>query len=345
MSASACNHGNEVVLALPPSDDAAEAVAREALLFLLAQWQHGFAEAAHTLSFPAEQGFRGPEWIHTGDVFARALIADALLDAAALYGDAIAPVIHSECDYLLSRRRGGVAGGWSYFPGLAELPPDADDLAQIMTVLLRSGRADDIRAHCEGPLRVLLEECSHDDGSMETWIIPRHEKGPDEELQARWTAETWGRGADAEVVANVLHMLALYDAPRFAHVIERGAAWLAGLQSADGSWQSRWYEGPFYGTYAAVRVLTGRHDEAVQRAIAFAGRAHPEDPLNAALATLIAPRRNALPTASFPPIPFIRMELGRATGRVHQVLRYGSRCITAAFVLKAAVAVCRSSSS
>ena len=38
---------------------------------------------------------------------------------------------------------------------------------------------------------------------------------------------------------------------------------------------------------------------------------------------------------SWPSTPIIRMDMGRAVGRVHSTLFYGSSCMTTAFVLKA----------
>jgi squalene-hopene/tetraprenyl-beta-curcumene cyclase len=349
-----------VVLAMPRTTDAAEQLARTTLVWLLGQWQHDFVEALHTLPFPREQGFRGPLWVHSGDVFARAVIADALCDAQEIAGGVLTPIVNDQCDVLLSRKRSGAAGGWSYFPDLPELPPDADDLAQILTVLLRTGRREDAAAHCELPLRMLLRDCAHADGSFETWIIPGADRGPDEELQAQWAAKAWGLGADAEVVANLLHALSMYDPTRFRDVIARGAAWLATQQQADGSWQSSWYDGPFYGTWVATRFLAGRDDAAVARALAFIREQRHNgawgDPLRTALAmlTLIAAGQITEAAASLDALaarrqadggwesaPFIRMELGRATGSVHQILEYGSRCVTAAFVLKATTAIAR----
>jgi squalene-hopene/tetraprenyl-beta-curcumene cyclase len=324
------------------------AAAMRALSFLLHQSENDFREAMHTLPFPPEQGFCGPDTLHSGDLFARALIADALCDAASL-DPAVPTLLQREGDYLLTRQRRGRAGGWSYFPTLVELPPDADDLAQIMTVLLRTGRVADVRTSCELPLGILLEECAHEDGSLETWILP-HDRGEDEELQARWAAMSWGRGPDPEVIANLLYALDLYDRARFATVIDRGCRYLARTQEADGSWRSTWYEGPFYGTYAAMRILARMESrESVGRAARFLSNASAADPMNAALATLalLAAREQvphplvAIVTGAdqYPPTPLIRMELGRPSGHIHQVLHYGSRCVTAAFVLKAAIAL------
>src|SRR6185369_3155358 len=114
-------------------------------------------------------------------------------------------------EYLIeSRQRSGI-GGWKYFPELRELPPDADDLAQIMHVLHRWGRRDAIDAYCTRPLEVVLNDNSHPDGSFETWIVPKSNRSGDEDLQERWIEMAWGSGPDAEVMANLLYALAEID--------------------------------------------------------------------------------------------------------------------------------------
>ncbi len=165
--------------------------------------------------FAAEQGFTARRETQAGDVFARALIADSLCDAKALAGSPLEGWIAYEADYLLSTRRPGPMDGWSYFPDLPELPPDADDLAQVMQVLLRSGRRDDVTATCEPALRVLLTDGAHPDGSFETWIIPAAGRTTEQQRQAEFVRLAWGRGPDSEVMANLLYALALYDPARF----------------------------------------------------------------------------------------------------------------------------------
>src|SRR5260370_25029298 len=87
------------------------------------KWPADLAEALHSLPFPREQGFRGPLWVHSGDVFARAVIADALCDAQAIAGGVLTPILHEQCDILRSRRRNGAAGGRCSFPPPPPPPP------------------------------------------------------------------------------------------------------------------------------------------------------------------------------------------------------------------------------
>lgn len=331
------------------------ATARAALAFLAEQSRHGFPDAMHSLPFPRAQGFDAAEDVQHGDVFSRALIADALLDARD-GGAAVEPIIAGEVDHLLRQRRSDGVGGWAYFPRLPELPPDCDDLAQVMQVLLRSGRTDALAAYCETSLSLLAERR----GRFSTWIVPEHGRSPIEDRQADWIAAAWGDTEDAEVIANLLYALRLYDAGRFARSIHDGAHALCRMQCGDGSWRAGWYHGPFYGTYAVLRLYRaiGATGVPIARAAAFLRRAQrddggwglaeePSDPLNTSLALLAlryAGEPLDLPSLltgddpEWPDVPFIRMELGRAGGGVRNVLTFGSPSITAAFALKAALA-------
>ncbi|RAM51619.1 MAG: hypothetical protein C6Y22_11235 [Hapalosiphonaceae cyanobacterium JJU2] len=349
-----------------------ELIVQDGLRFLMKQWQLGFAEAAHIMSFPREQGFIAAVEQQYGDVFQRALIADVLCDARELLGEQLQPVIDHEVNYLLNCRRNSGVGGWSYFPNLPELPPDADDLAQIMQVLLRCGRRSEVEKYCEVPLSVLLQNNTHADGSFETWIVPATDRTPEENLQFWWVQQAWGTGPDPDVMANLLYTLVLYDPELFEQVIQDGVAYLESQQREDGSWQSSWYHGSYYGTYVCLRLLTlvRPGSPGIARAINFLyecqqvdggwGIEDNSDSLSTALALLslelaqqhigeiadierVVKARSYLQNCqetdkSWPSCKFIRMELGRAAGRVRAILFYGSQTITTAFILKAALA-------
>lgn len=356
-----------------------ESIVQDGLQFLMEQWQLEFAEAAHVMPFPREQGFIAAQEQQYGDVFHRALITDIFCDARELLGQQFKSTIEREVDYLLSCQRNSGIGGWSYFPHLPELPPDADDLAQVMQVLLRSGHRAEVEKYCEVPLSILLRDNAHADGSFETWIIPATERTPEQNLQSFWVEQAWGTGSDPDVIANLLYALALYDEERFAQVIQSGVAYLASQQKEDGSWQSSWYHGPFYGTYVCLRVLSLLHPSSptIDRAIHFLDQSQQADggwgiedasePLSTAFALLSLGivRQSAREIAdieriqkacsylqhcqksdrSWSSCKFIRMELGRAAGRVRAILFYGSQTITTAFVLKAALTWHRSCTS
>jgi squalene-hopene/tetraprenyl-beta-curcumene cyclase len=340
---------------------------RRALGYLSRQWRLGFGEARHLMVFDLER--TGVDDVQSGDIFQRAIVADALLDGITASGIDLGTIVEAEADYLIRRRRKTRVGGWAYFPEFNAVPSDADDLAQVTIALLRSGRRADVETYCEPPLRLLLEECAHGDGSFETWILPRAELDDDERYQRYCAERYWGTGPDPEVVANLLYALALYDAERFAETIERGCAYLARVQACDGSWKSTWYHGPFYGAYVCTRALAlnGSPSPALgaardflvsgQRADGSWGLAAEGDALSTAFALIaLAQIRGVAPDpqidaalalghaylsraqdddGSWPASDFIRMELGRPQNNVFLVLTYRSRTIATAFAVKA----------
>lgn len=358
----------------PPINNLWQQVMWSGLQYLVREWQLGFGEARHIMVFSHDQGFTGAREYQYGDVFQRALIADTFCDVNEILRGQLESVINYEADYLISKRRLGGIGGWSYFPELPELPPDADDLAQIMQVLLRSGRRLDVEEYCEQPLQSLLKDNSQENGSFETWIIPATERTPEQERQAKFARLAWGMGADPEVVANLLFALMMYDPGRSQEIIERGSVYLCNQQQDNGSWESSWYHGPYYGIYVCLRLLTRVNVslQIVQRAYDFLQNSqHPDgswgingdrgDPLSTALSLLALAEVEMNMSLSgscsrelagkalvylqecqdytdkgWADSQLIRMIIGRADGEVKRVLSYGSRTITTSFVTKAA---------
>lgn len=352
-------------VSLPRANSVVERVAGAALSYLLAQHERGFIEARHYMRFPRSMGFHVRKDVQMGEVFQRAIVADALCDARDLMEvDGLAEVIRGEADFLVDQRRTDGIGGWAYFPYLLDLAPDTDDLAQVVQVLLRSGMRGAVDAHAAQSIRVLFDDCMHPDGSVETWIIPSEDRSEVQTWQYDNAVSKWGRGADPEVVANLVYALLQYDAPRFAEWASHVAGYLAAEQKTDGAWHSTWYQGRFYGTYVCLRALAaaGERPEAVARGMEFirAGvRAdggwgfdgQDSDPLCTSLALLglaagreVAGRpddaalaaggiefiADAVEEEQWPKVTFIVM---RRVGAA-----FGSRTLTAAYGLKAALA-------
>jgi squalene-hopene/tetraprenyl-beta-curcumene cyclase len=363
-------------LHLPLMQTPCDQLAIQALQFIIQQWQRGFGEMRHVMYFPHFQGFTGTSEVHYGDTFQRAIIADTLWEVAQTFQLDLQPVLENEIHYLLGVRCTNGVGGWSYFPELPELAPDADDLAQILQLFLHTGHCTEIADYCEQPLTTLLTENRHADGSFETWIIPTEYQTPIQQRQHLYAQTVWGTGADNDVMANMLYALHLYDHARFAAVIEAGVLYIEQQQQSDGSWLSTWYHGPFYGTFVCVRLLalTKPDSPALKKAREFLSRRQEDDggwslvneqsdSLSTALALLCYAEltRQGFTTDSWqrgsisraldflqasyqnengcwPACEFIRMEIGRATGKTIQILSYGSKTITTTFVLKAAAA-------
>ncbi len=328
-----------------------------------------FTETVHTLPFPREQGFAGAHALHHGDVFARALVLDALCDARAFGFELATGTIEREREYLISMRR-SERDGWAYFPSLLELPADADDLAAVVRALHRSGAAVEEFS----PAIARWTEGVAPDGAFETWIPS--ETPAVAALQAEWVRRAWGSGYDVDVAARCAAALAPFVAPG---LIERLRDRIARAQAADGSWSSSWYCGRIYPTLLAVQALAGdaARRKALEKAVGFLLEAQAPDgswalgseasalasahgawalaiaggstvpvPLRAgidrALASALAWLRDRWCTdgrcVSSEPEPLIRMDLGRAQGDVRSTLTYASRCINDAMLFQASVA-------
>jgi hypothetical protein len=323
---------------------------------LVAEAERGYPEATHLLPFPRAQGFETERDVQSGDVFQRAVLLEALAAIQASGQRDLAPLIAREAEYLLAIRRGYAPGGWSYFPYLDELPADADDLAQCIRALIAAGRRAAARDAAEEPLTILLAEGEIAPGLYETWIVPRAGDAR-HDRQRWWIAHAWGRGPDCEVIANLVIALTALDPGRHAAVIAACSARVAAMQGIDGSWPSSWYYGPFYPGYVCVAALGPRHPASLRwkarlrdrrRADGGWGWGTDSDPLSTALALLtLGPRDSAAtagraclramqdPDGLWPAVLWIRMELGRAEGRVRTVLGYGSRAIGAGYALRA----------
>lgn len=325
---------------------------------LAVQAPRAFGEARHWMKISERAGLRSRP-TQAGDVFQRALIVDALCDLPAPLAESFAPVIAHEVDHVMQSRVCDSCG-WGYLPELDELPADSDTLAQVLQMAVRCGRArgDDF----DRPLATAFAT-AHDDGTFETWILPpAAERDAIHQRQAELVERVWGPGADPEVMANLLYALALWDRERFTDRIDAGCRYIVGCQRLDGTWPGRWYVGPYYSTYVAVRLLARVHNGAgaVKRAVEalLAGQhregtwSRDESPRSLdtahAILTLLAARalevadasalresvvrglgalgRLRRPDGSWPADPFLTMR--------EQV--WGSSTLTTAYVLKAA---------
>jgi squalene-hopene/tetraprenyl-beta-curcumene cyclase len=249
--------------AFAPPNHPWDGMAGDATRSLVHEWRKDFGETRHLMYVRSRNGSDGARDYHAGDVFQRAVIADTLCDANEALDGALRAVVDAEADYLVEQRAQDGFGGWRYLPSALELPPDADDLAQVIQVLARSGRRALVDEHASAPLAVLFEDCRYDDGSVETWIIPRLERSDLQEWHSLILAglpyprsvrrhQGW---STPEVVANVVYALHLCDDGRHAAHMQSALDFLELAQEPDGSWQSLWYVGPYYGTYASVRAL------------------------------------------------------------------------------------------
>jgi squalene-hopene/tetraprenyl-beta-curcumene cyclase len=288
----------QINVTLPIAATTNQQLVHSSLQFLLDQWRQGFGAAKDIARYPKNVGLNLTKDYYSGDIFQRAIIADVLCDADLEVSGQLQPIIQYEADYLLKNQATDGIKGWRYFPELMDLPPDTDDLAQVMQVLWRAGRQADITDACEPVLQLLLRENAHADGSLETWIVPTTRRTPQQERHAELVAKLWGSGGDPEVVANLVYALFLYDFQRFSDVIARANQYIEAHQSSEGYWKTRWYLEPYYGIYACLRALCATNAESlsIKRAAEFLRRAQnadggwgkeaQSDPLSTALALL-----------------------------------------------------------
>ncbi|MGI5148111.1 hypothetical protein ACQEVC_17320 [Plantactinospora sp. CA-294935] len=227
--------------------------ARAAVTRLLVDRAGGHPGARHALTLPRGRVGAERTETHSDLVFARAVALDALVDAY----DAGLPVPHgvlcAEAVGLLLGKHPDVRGGWNYLRSLPELPPDTDDLAQVMQALARLGGRP-LAAACDEAVRVALDG-GDGSGAVPTWIVDHRRGGARDVEMARYVEVVGGGGAHPEVVANLLVALHRTDPIRYGRVVAAGARYLAGAQQPDGSWTSAWYAGPYYGTFRASTVL------------------------------------------------------------------------------------------
>jgi squalene-hopene/tetraprenyl-beta-curcumene cyclase len=335
--------------------------------YLLAQVDAHFLEVRHTMGFPRAAGFSGASDMQSSDVFARAVLAGVLLDIADLaeqWAPTMREIGRREARYVAEAKLRDRAGGWSYFPGLPELPPDADSLAAALALFTRI--APEHTALCVEPLDLALA-AAREDGSFETWIVAPRDGPAERAAMTRGIELFWGRASDVEVVAHLCHAVSRFDPAAHRESLDRATAFITSQQRPDGAWAATWYCGPYYGTGLCVRALRERagteaSTAAIERAVRFLRGSRGADacwgdgqmaPMDTALAiwalheadglaglpradeTIDALARMQATEGSWTAAPWIRMGIGRATGRIARVATYSSATLTTAFCLRA----------
>jgi len=227
---------------------------RAATAYLDRERLTGYSESTHTMIFPGSAGFTGESEVHHGIVFQIAVICGALLDAATAGFHVNWAGIQEDIQRIVKLKASDVRGGWKYFPSLPELPPDADDLGQVIQVMVRSEYAH-LSEICDDSIALLLDQGHHEDGSLETWIWDRTSDSPEVLRIAEAIRTKWGDSPDREVMANVLYALHLYDGRRYRAAIHAGMEYILAGQAPEGYWTSSWYWGKLYGTYACTRLI------------------------------------------------------------------------------------------
>lgn len=332
---------------------------------LAGQHAAGYREARHVMGFSHEQGFTGDSDVHAGLVFQRAVVGWLYARMEEAGRPVAAGVVDENLRALRDLRPAGERGGWSYFPTLPELAPDSDDLAQVIHAFAARPLDDEAWDALFGePVRLVLDHHRHEDGAVDTWIVDPAAPLERQERYRRYAERCWGRDVDPEVVANFFSALHDRDPVRYADAVRAGAAYVAARQREDGGWTSTWYVGPYYGTFAATRLLrqTDPDHPALRRALDFLRRTQradggwgvdgKSDALSTALALLAWTEAGGADNGTrrmgedavrhllaaqrddglWPRSDFIRMNLNRATpGAPERIVTYGSATMAAAF--------------
>ncbi len=231
------------------------------LEFILNDRSNGFFKLKHIMYLSRLENFSSKSSVHIGDVFQRALLCDALIDVNQLNKIDIQKLIDEEVQYLMSQRLNDNVGAWNYFPSVKEIAADADDLGQMMQVLFRNGNTELIDKYCSTGIKILFHERYHDDGGIETWIIPKKKRTAIQKKQEKMNNTYWGVGPDIEVMSNFLYAMVLYDKSEYQSAIDKSLGYIIAQQDDAGYFESRWYYGNYYGTYVTVRLLNELKDD------------------------------------------------------------------------------------
>lgn len=337
--------------------------------YLLLERENDYLEANHDMQMPSSEIYN-PDPRNTlvsGNIFQRTIIVETFLDINLVFNNSIDNnIIQEDINRIIAFRMSQVRGGWSYFPGYQFLPPDTDDLAQVIQILARS-KFPKINEQVDDPINLVLSFNKNQDGTFKTWILDPSDYSDFQQKLRTATKNYWGdyAGRDIEVSANLLYSLYLYNQLNYKSVISKGVQAITSAQTKEGYWDSIWYWGPFYGTYVATRFLVETNnifDNLKKTKIFITTHQNDDggwglkwsDPLNTALALLILKYLNKfekdinpevfnrgssyllkeqLKTGSWRKVPYIRMRNGEKD------ITYMSETITTVFVLRALTVV------
>jgi hypothetical protein len=271
-----------------------DAVVTQGLTYLEKAGKTGYSEAVHEMIFPpsfvsAPDDGKVPcedgkvpcedgkvpceDGKVRGDVFQRTIIVATMLTARRSGYHIDSAALSRDIDYIIAQKDQESKGGWKYFPRLSALPPDTDDLAQVILVLLGAGhdgiaglvdecidlaienmrRADGMASTADGMVSTTDGLPSTANGLPSTWVL-------DLSLQshrrlAPFIEKYWGDTADTEVIANFMYALHQYNPAQYALFVIGGVELISRQITPRGSWTSTWYSGEYYGTYICARLV------------------------------------------------------------------------------------------
>ena len=237
-------------------------VIEKGLFYISKEWEKDFPEIKHIMILPERDGFNNNDDVHVTDIFQRAILTDNLIDLNSNYNNTdIQLIIDEELEYLIKNKNSDKnGGGWSYFPTVKEIAPDADDLGQMLQILSKTGNNKFISQYCLSLIEILITDRRDNQGGIETWILPKKGKNKLQIIQDKYNRDKWGKGPDVEVMANFLYGLTIYNSSDYNSsdynsVIETGVTYITNKMTSDFFWESEWYYGWLYGTMVSLRLL------------------------------------------------------------------------------------------
>ncbi|PIQ09197.1 MAG: hypothetical protein COW71_07735 [Ignavibacteriales bacterium CG18_big_fil_WC_8_21_14_2_50_31_20] len=340
-------------------------IIKSAIEYINIEFDKGFVEMEHIMELPDfSKGINPNHGITVvGKLFQSTIVLDLFFDLNDIQNNLISEeIIDNEIKSIMDSKMQNVRGGWNYFPNYKYLPPDTDDLAQVLQVLVKSKRCN-INEYFDDSIGLLLDHNTYPNNVFKTWILDPDDDNLIQDIYKTTLKNYWGdfRGADIEVTANMLYALALYDYDKYSTIISKGIDSIISLQNAEGTWSSIWYWYNFYGTYVVVRLLSylNTKTDALKLTAKYlkdnqnkdgGWGVNTSDPLSTALSVLILIdikktgyeididvfkqsinylNRHQKETGAWAKVPFIKMKVG------NKYVTYRSSTISTVFVLKA----------
>ncbi len=181
-------------------------------------------------------GFLGAPVLY-GDIFNPLLILEALSQFEENIEAPLRKILAKQSSY-----------GWHYYSNSLDIPPDADDLGQLLQLVTHLPQAE--YAPIMEPALLNLVNNLEDTGRCPTWLCDE-ERYPRESVEKAWYGDTC-----VAVMANLYYGLACYDAARYASEIQRGVDYiLRHYDDALSGWQGNHYKSRIYTLYLIARLL------------------------------------------------------------------------------------------
>lgn len=354
---------------LPEATEAAvSAAASAAWDHLLAQAEVGFPDACHAMGFPAWAGFSAEEEVQRSDTFARGVVAELLVDCGRLDAprqEAARSLARREAHHLAEAAARRPDGGLAYFPGLPELPPDADSLASAL--VLSAEAAPELAPRWARWLELAAAPIL-EGAPPRTWLVDPDAPPRAREAMLRGIRLHWGEGLDVGVAARLLRALLIVDRGRFEGAVSAATAALLRDRAPEDPFDATWYWGQAHPTALVADLLLeldprhaalpgiGRALGGLQRAddrgwgrwraaglptahaLAALARIEGDSPaLRQGLACLLDLQRR---DGGWGESPWIMMERGRAAGSPAGATTFASTSVSTAHALRALL-LCR----